>query len=100
MSRHTLLSLALLSLSVMGLSCSDNSGVGPYPYGPDSSFTCAECAGSSAFLPNSSETACREFAQRFVCEFESYSAGSCPGPPAPSCTVRNCQIDPSSECVP
>ena len=93
--------LALVLFNVFVLACSDDSGSGPYyPYGPGSSFTCAECSGASAFLPNSSESECRVLAQRFECQFESYSAGSCPNEPRPSCTVTNCQIDPSTGCVP
>ena len=100
MLRITFTLITLVLWNVLVLACSEDSGVGPYPYGPGTSYTCSECAGASPFLPNSSEEACLQFAQRFVCEFESYSAGSCPSEPRPSCTVANCQIDPSSGCEP
>ena len=94
-----LITVALFN--VFALACSDDSGVGPYyPYGPGTSFTCAECAGTTAFLPNSSESECRVLAQRFECQFGSYSAGLCPNEPRPSCTVTNCLIDPSTGCAP
>ncbi|MFL2937442.1 MAG: hypothetical protein ACJZ7Z_12135 [Myxococcota bacterium] len=101
MPRLASILITVALFNVFALACSDDSGVGPYyPYGPGTSFTCAECAGTTAFLPNSSESECRVLAQRFECQFGSYSAGLCPNEPRPSCTVTNCQIDPSSACVP
>ena len=91
----------LMLFNILALGCSDDSGVGPYnPYGPGSSYTCAECDGNEPFLPNSSEEECEVLAERFECQFESYSAGSCPNEPRPSCTVTNCLIDPSTGCTP
>ena len=99
---HTLLLIltAFLMAGTLSLSCSGDSGVGPYPWVPGSSYTCAECSGDEPFLPNSSLEQCQVFATRFECEFDGYTEGSCSGDSLPSCRVLNCQIDPSSGCVP